>query len=166
VGGAARGRYALSDEACGYGLDDLKELASTLGVAPAEGRRYLLSWHAPGLGGPASIARTETGVDVGDPDLAELARRTGARGGLFAWPTVRALQAEGGDGERLLMPGDAAPDLRLVVPRLSGPAVARSDGARVGPGFVLVRLEEEALRFVRFVETSLQSQELAEQSSN
>ncbi|MDH5673852.1 MAG: hypothetical protein OEZ06_16970 [Myxococcales bacterium] len=145
VAGASGGHYAHSDDACGHGLDDLKQLASDLGEAEGESR-WLLSWQAPGQGGSQAVARTEDGQDLGSADLAELARRIGAPGGLFAWPEVRVLRPAVGDGEREVRDDSAARDLRLVVPRLGGVAVGRSDGTRAMPGFVLLELAEGAMR--------------------
>jgi hypothetical protein len=145
IAGASFGRYAIEPRACGFGLDDLKARASALG-APAEGeRRWLLAWEAPGAGGPFAVARTATGLDTGSGDLAELARRVGAHGGLFAWPDVRVLRPAGHDGAREVPAGTSAPDLELVVPRLAGPAHERDDGTRVLPGFVVLRLDASGL---------------------
>ncbi|MGD8860728.1 MAG: hypothetical protein PVI30_12020 [Myxococcales bacterium] len=166
VAGAAGGRYAAGPEACGHTLEDLKGLAADLGPAPADGRRYLLAWNAPGLGGAAAVARTDTGVDVGSADLAELARRVGAPGGLFAWPRVQALRPAASAGARPLSPGEAAADLRMVVPRLGAPAVERADGSRLPPGFALVSLDEHGLGLSKFVAITKRNQGLAEQSSD
>lgn len=145
VAGASSGHYALEDRACGFGLDDLKRRASALGAASTGERRWLLAWEAPGLGGALSIARSDTGSDAGSADLAELARRVGAPGGLFAWPEVQVGRARAGDGTRVVPVGVPAPDLRIVVPRLTGAATERADGSRVMAGFALVRLEPGGL---------------------
>jgi hypothetical protein len=145
VAGAPGGRYSRADDACGFGLEHLKQLTEDLGAKAAKSRRWLLAWHAPGGGGPLGVARTVDGVDVGDPDLAELARRIGAAGGLFAWPQVQAALPRGGAGKRTLAPGEASADLRLVVPRVAGQVVTRSDGSRAASGYALLRLAADGL---------------------
>lgn len=148
VAGAPNGSYALDDECCGYGLADLKERAGRLGE-PGDGeRRWLLAWGAPGGGGPQAVARDDNGLDLGLADLAELARRVGAAGGLFAWPAVQLGSARDSAGSRALAPGEAAADLRLVVPRLWGPPVARGDGSSAGPSFALLELREAGMALV------------------
>ncbi len=144
VAGAEDGRYALDAHACGYDLGDLKRLSSEL--TDKGSRRWLIAWQAPGLGGPHDVARTQHGVDTGSRSLAQLATRIGAPGGIFAWPHVALLRPSMGAGARLATAGVAAPDLRIVVPRLSGPALERSDGSRVLPGFALLRLDAAGLR--------------------
>lgn len=145
IAGASDGRYALEASACGYGLRDLKARASALGDAPPGERRWLVAWEAPGEGGVLSVARTHAGIDAGSADLAELARRVGAGGGVFAWPEVQLLRPSAGSGTRRVPLGVAAADLRIVVPRLAGPAQERSDGTRVLPGFALLRLDAAGL---------------------
>jgi hypothetical protein len=145
IAGASDGRYALDARSCGHRLDDLKERASALGPLPAGERRWLVAWEAPGEGGPLSIARTHTGIDTGSADLAELARRIGAGGGVFAWPEVQVARPSAGDGARSVPFGLGARDLRVVVPRLTGPAQERSDGTRILPGFAVLRLDADGL---------------------
>lgn len=145
VAGASNGHYAIEPRACGYGLDDLKARASALGTASPGEHRWLVAWEAPGEGGPLSVARAQSGIDAGSVDLAELARRIGAGGGVFAWPEVQLLRSSAGDGTRVVPAGMGAMDLRIVVPRLAGPAQERSDGTRVLPGFALLRFDASGL---------------------
>jgi hypothetical protein len=147
VAGALDGHYALDDGSCGYASSDLDALADALPKERA--RRWLIAWEAPSGGGEAAVSRTEQGLDVGSEALAELGREIGAEGGLFAWPHVQVLRpSAGGDHRRVAIGGAAEPDLRLVVPRLSGPPMERSDGSRVAPGFALLELGAKGLRVV------------------
>lgn len=146
VAGSFDGRYALGPSACGHGLDDLKRLASALGPSGGDaGRRWLVAWEAPGGGGPLAVARTDTGIDTGAADLAELSERVGAPGGLFAWPAVQALRPRAADGTRSVPFGTASDDLRVVLPRLTGPALERSDGSLVPAGFAIARFAADGL---------------------
>jgi hypothetical protein len=147
VAGAAEGRYALEPRACGYGLSDLKRVASELVGAPRS-RRWLLAWQAPGGGGAQSVARTDLGVDVGSQSLAELGTRIGARGGIFGWPHVQLLRPSAALGARRVGVGEAAADLQIVVPRLAGPAMERADGSHVLPGFAVLRLDSDGLQLL------------------
>jgi hypothetical protein len=147
VAGALDGRYALDDGSCGYASSDLDALADALPDGPA--RRWLIAWEAPSGGGEAAVSRTADGLNVGSGPLAELGREIGAAGGLFAWPHVQVLRPSAGrDHRRVAIGGPAERDLRLVVPRLSGPPMERSDGSRVAPGFALLELGTEGLRVV------------------
>lgn len=146
LAGAAHGRYAIDESACGHALDDVKALASALGARPASERRFLLAWEAPGQGGAFAVARDVRGVDTGDADLAELARRIGAPGGLFAWPHVRAGEPAAQGGAVLIAAGQLAADFQLVVPRIAGPPLALSSGAQLPPGAALLTLDEAGLR--------------------
>ncbi len=120
--GAADGRYALGDEACGYGDADVEALRETL-----EGRdrpRMWLSWNAP-----ANVADLGfEGVHVGDPRL-DL-----ATGGLFAFPatTSGTNAAEGLEHA-------------VSVPRWGG-FNERYDGTPVAPGVLEVQVRDEGLR--------------------
>ncbi|MFI5305821.1 MAG: hypothetical protein ACHQ53_00635 [Polyangiales bacterium] len=143
VAGALDGRYAVEERACGYALEDLKRLAKE--VAGGPGRRWLIGWEAPGLGGVSSVSRTDQGVDVGSPALAQLGMRLGAPGGLFAWPHVQAGRPTSTGGNSRLAAGEPAKDFQLVVPRLSGPAVERADGSMLPSGFALLRLDSSGL---------------------
>jgi hypothetical protein len=112
--GAALGRYALDEQACGLAPDDFSSIQAALAAEPAR-RTYLLSWHAAsgfgvsdGFGGAS---------DLGSPDLMALGRALGASGGLFAFPEPS---------------GKAASDARAwVVPRLGPPGTQSGDGARL-----------------------------------
>jgi hypothetical protein len=145
VGGALEGRYALRADACGYGAADLDALA---GAPSRGGRRWLLAWQAPTGDGEFAVTHSDEGLDLGSAPLAELARKLGARGGLFAWPEVQVLRPSAAGGHLRAALGVPYPDLQLVVPRLAGPAMERSDGSRVGPGFALLRLEAKGLSLV------------------
>jgi hypothetical protein len=146
LSGAAHGRYAIDEAACGHALDDVKALAAALGARPQKERRFLLAWEAPGQGGSFAVARDSRGVDTGDPDLAELARRIEAPGGLFAWPHVRAGEPAAQGGAARIGSGQAAEDLQLVVPRIAGPALALSSGGALLPSAALLTLDTAGLR--------------------
>jgi hypothetical protein len=147
VAGAADGHYATDAQACGYGLQDLKNMASELGDR-RESRRWLLAWQAPSSTGPFGVARDQSGVELGSATLAELAKRIAAPGGIFAWPHAQLLRPSAAGGTRSLGPDSPANDLQIVVPRLTGAAMERSDGSRVLPGFALLRLDTEGLRWL------------------
>lgn len=146
LAGAAHGRYAIDETACGHALDDVKAIAAALGPKPQGERRFLIAWEAPGQGGAFAVARDARGVDTGDADLAELARRIAAPGGLFAWPHVRAAEPAAQGGSTRLAAGQAAEDFQLVVPRIAGPPVVRSSGASLTAGAALLTLDEAGLR--------------------
>jgi hypothetical protein len=146
VAGAAHGRYSIDEAACGHALDDVKALASALGARPPNERRFLLAWEAPGRGGAFAVARDVRGVDTGDADLAELARRIDAPGGLFAWPHVRAGEPAAQGGAAPIASGQLAADLQLVVPRIAGPALELSSGAALPAGAALLTLDQAGLR--------------------
>jgi len=155
VAGAAHGRYALDENACGHALEDIKTLAGALGAAPKDERRFMVSWEAPGQGGALAVARDVRGVDTGDADLAELARRIGAPGGLFAWPHVRAGEASAQAGTTRLAHGQAARDLQLVVPRIAGPSLTLSSGGQLASGAALLTLDDAGLRIDSLLPTPL-----------
>ena len=152
VAGSQNGRGTLSDEGCGFGVADLKRMVAGLGPAQ-QVQRYLLAWETPGRGGSLSAGRTHLGVDVGSGHLEEFSLRVGARGGLFAFPHVQLLRPRTAVGDAALALGAAHPQARVVVPRVSGPAMERSDGTRVLPGFALVRLDASGLALEREVAT-------------
>lgn len=129
VAGTYEGRQALGKDGCGYAESDLDERLERL-RATAKTRSWLLAWEAPGHAA-----------------LAVFAGRTGARGGLFAWPYRDLMRPRGADG-RKLAPGEVAEDLQLVVPRWSGPAMQRPDGSRVTAGFALIELSPAGLRLL------------------
>lgn len=145
VAGAAEGSYALSGDCCGFGLDDVKRVAGDLGDARGQ-RRWLVAWYAPATAGAFGVGRAGPSLDLGSPILRELGRRIDAPGGIFAFPHEQALRPSAGQGARALGLDAAAPDLQLVVPRISGVAVERSDGSRVPPGFALLGFDDEGMR--------------------
>lgn len=126
LSGAEDGRYARVDGACGFGAEDLQELAEDLG--DTELPRWLVSWTAPAGQGAAAIGRGDDGVEAGSSAVAEFMERIGARGGVFAWPDANAGAPASSAG--LPLDGPAA-DLRIVVPPAAGPTVERPDGTRV-----------------------------------
>jgi hypothetical protein len=133
----------LSADACGYAESDLRDVAASLDGAKS--RRWLLAWEAPASPGRFAVARTEAGADLGSVPLANLGQRIGAAGGIFAWPHVQALRASASAGAHRPSPGIPSSDLQIVVPRLSGAALERSDGSRVAPGFALLKLGDDGL---------------------
>jgi hypothetical protein len=146
ISGAASGAYALDSTSCGYGLSDLKQVASDLDEQGA-GRRWLLAWQAPSSPDGEGVTRTSTGLDLGSPTLAELAKRVGAPGGIFAWPHTQALRPRSATHHGL---GADAPaeDLRLVVPRIGGAPLERDDGSHVAAGFALLQLGPAGLQLL------------------
>lgn len=150
VAGADDGKYALNLDSCGFSLRDLQGLAGDL-TAPSA-NRYLLAWQAPGRGGQRAVGRGIGGLDLGSGSLAELAARTATPGGLFAWPTVRVDEPVVDGGKQLAGPGEPAKDLRVVVPRLTGPALVRADGSRVPAGFDMLALDARGLAYLGRVE--------------
>ncbi len=122
IAGAPGGRYARTDDACGFSADDLEARADRLDN-PAQGeRRYLVAWAAP-TGG---IAEGIGGADAGSPALAELIEAISASGGLYAWPREAAGRVVG-----------TSPERSEVLRRIAGPAAVRGDGERPpsGPAF-------------------------------
>jgi hypothetical protein len=108
---APDGRYAIDDDGCGFGADDLTRFERELGP-PREGiSRHLVSWAGPSGAGLA-------GVDGGSELVARYARRTGARTTTFAWPR------------------ESAP----IVP-IAGPWPYAADGVRRRPGPTLLDLD-------------------------
>jgi hypothetical protein len=144
VAGAAQGRYARDASACGFGDQDLDQIASQIG-SKDDTRRWLLSWQAPAGGGALSVGKTSRGLQTGDSLLARFAQRVGARGGLFAWPDGQVMRPRAHRESLPLPPGVIADDLRMVVPRLIGPFIERDDGTRVPPGFALVILTKAGM---------------------
>jgi hypothetical protein len=135
VSGAPFGRYAVDEQACGFGARDLaviqEELSALRGASA--GRVWLLSWHAPaGLGITAGYA----GSELGSPDLKALALALGARGGLFAYPETHAGESRGSASEQ------SGEQLAHVVPRLGRVGVERADGSRVGSSVLTLLLSE------------------------
>lgn len=147
VAGAPDGHYALSAEACGYAESDLDDVSAAVSESP-KSRRWLLAWAAPASPGRFAVARTEAGPDLGSPALAKLGERIGAPGGIFAWPHVQAGRASASAGAHRPSEGLPIPDLQLVVPRISGPALERSDGSRLAPGFASLKLGDDGMRLM------------------
>jgi hypothetical protein len=133
VPGAARGRYAIDDDACGFSeadLDDVKDVFAKAG----SGRVWLLSWAAPaGFG----VSRGAAGLEAGSSELKSLADAIGARGGLFAYPEVQSGQTSG---------GPRRDSLALVVRRLGRTGAVHGDGAHVPRGLSVLSLSEAGLR--------------------
>lgn len=146
VAGSANGRYALDGDCCGYTVADLQARARAL--PEPQGPRYLVAWQAPGRGGALAVGRSATGLDLGSDALSEMALRVAAPGGLFAWPANRVDEPVVGDGAEAAVRGVAAPDLRVVVPRLTGPALRTDQGGRVPAGFIMVALGPEGMRYL------------------
>ncbi|MCG8554336.1 MAG: hypothetical protein MJD61_03475 [Proteobacteria bacterium] len=145
VAGAVAGRYALHDEACGASARDLAAITARLGFPEPKERRWLLAWQAPSGAGRFAVAATERGLNAGSSALASLSAAIGARGGLFAWPHHQVGRPAAGAGEQRPDPGQAASDLRVVVPRIAGASMVRDDGTRLAPGFLVLRLDSEGL---------------------
>ena len=119
VSGAPGGRYARTDQACGWSAEDLDERAAVLGSGEGK-QRALLAWAAPsGFG-----LRGLTGLDPGDAELARFAERVGASTGVFAFP-----QESGSN------------DHAVIARPLVGPAIELADGTRLRPGPVTVSLQ-------------------------
>jgi hypothetical protein len=137
VAGAEQGRYAVNEEACGFGRKDLEAAAKELGPTKGSERRWLISWQAPAAQGPLpSAARSEAGMELGSTSLGRFGERIGAIGALCAWPAGR--QETSPDG----------PLTARLVPRLFGPLLERPDSSRVAPGFLLIELDDQGLRVV------------------
>jgi hypothetical protein len=138
VAGAEQGRYAVADDACGFADRDLAAIEKTLGAPGPNEHRWLLSWQA--AAGQAHLpagAMTDTGLDLGSPNLGRFAARIGALGALFAWPAGRAEHAPAG------------PVSARLVPRLFGPQLERPEGTRVEPGFLVLELDTEGLHVIQ-----------------
>lgn len=128
VPGAALGRYAMDEKACGFTLGDLEEIEQAARGGTAT-RTWLLSWHAPaGFGVSDGFGH----VDVGSPDLRGLALSLAMKGGIYAYP-------EGQAGQAVLQP------FALVVPRLGELGTLANDGSRMPSGFARLRLGPEGL---------------------
>jgi hypothetical protein len=124
VSGAREGRYARTDQSCGYGREDVTRIAARLeGTDP--GSRIVVGWEAPEFGG-----RSAPGI----------VQELGAAAGLFAWPV--------GPPWELGEPAAAQPEPALVssVPRLGGAASESVQGARIAAGFQLFQLEAGQLK--------------------
>lgn len=129
--GAAKGRYARDEQSCGFEQADLDALEEELGADKA--RTWLLSWNAPAGWG---ITQAEDRTDLGSAELASLAKEIGARGGIFAYPEVQAMQT----GQSPKGPG-----LALVVPRLGRTGTPRGDGGRLPAAVTTLLVTAEGL---------------------
>ncbi len=125
VAGAPEGRYARTDEACGYRAADLVARAETLGHRPSHVTRAVLAWASPAGG----IAPGLEGADAGDPALARFVESVGATSGVFAWPREAAGRPLDTDDARF-----------FIVRRIAGPAAVRADGTRALPAVTRFRL--------------------------
>jgi len=143
VAGALDGRDALAEDSCGYAEADLKDLAGS--ARNQKGPKWLLAWQAPARragSGPACLACTEQGIDLGSGALAHLAEAVGASGGIYAWPHVQAMRpirAATPPQTQPTVPGATA-ITGVIVPSVVGPALERSDGSHVPAGFALLRV--------------------------
>jgi hypothetical protein len=144
VAGADDGRYAFDNDACGFGKADLESRVSLLGSGHKE-RRWLVSWETPGRGGKHSPAVTSGGIDVGSAALARFAEQTNVRGGVFGWPFVQVFRPWGSRGEGRSVFDEPLGDLRVVVPRIAGPAMERDDGSRQMPGFTMLLFSADGI---------------------
>lgn len=126
VAGAALGRYARDDQACGFSEDDLTQIGQALRAGGPE-RPWLLSWHAPAGRG---VATGDGGIDVGSPELAAAFEVAGA---ISAFPEVAAARPSR-DGHA------------CVVRRLARTGTLRGDGSRLGAGLTLLTLSDGLVR--------------------
>lgn len=127
LAGAPKGRYAISNDACGFGQDDVDAIAGALDDPDTP--RYLLSWAAPA---GSKLAVGQAAVDAGAPLVAALAERIGAEGAIVGWPDEHA-------GDTWTTPFGA------VAPPLGGAWVMRRDGSRRPPGALLLDLSQDRL---------------------
>ena len=114
--GSALGRYAIDEDACGFGPSDVSELAEAL--EEEKGRTWLLSWDTPS---GWDLSSGFGGVEAGSPDLHALVSQRGLYGGLSAYP-------EGQAGA--VRVDEKTPGLRAVVPRLGPSGSNRADRSR------------------------------------
>jgi hypothetical protein len=140
LAGAPAGRYAVADDACGFGPEDLERRAEALGEPPDGRRRWLVSWATPAVPG---LADGFGGAEAADSGLAAFMKRVGATGGLFAWPRTAAGRAVTGSGAAAAGPTD---DLRVVLPPASGVTSERPDGRRIPPGVTRLELGSKGLQ--------------------
>lgn len=121
VPGAPEGRYALDEDRCGFGDDDVDAWEQ------GEAARVLVSWAAP-----TGVPGLE-GAESGSALVARIAERTGAEGAVFAWP----YEAAGMHGTE---------PLRIGVRPLSGPLRVAASGAPVPSGPTVLALSEEGVQ--------------------
>lgn len=143
VSGAPQGRYATDESRCGVSADDFEGVEDAL----PEGRRWLVSWAAPTGQGPASVSRGFGDVEAGSAPMAQLARALDAKGGIFGFPTTRALSPATSTGEPLA-PGQAHAGTRVVVARIAGESDSLHDGARLLPRAALLELSPAGLAYI------------------
>ena len=94
LSGAPEGRYARTDDACGFGSDDLDALGDSV---PDTGPRYLISWASPA----SDLALGFDGVQAGEPSLSEFIAGAHLLGSVSAWPAFRAGAVMSGQGGQL-----------------------------------------------------------------
>lgn len=121
LSGAADGRYARSDDACGFANADLEELA---GAVPDSGPRYLVSWTAPASELTLGFDR----VQAGDPELARWVEAQGLSGSIAAWPALAGGRVRGGEGGQL----------SAVAPALGAPRARDAEGAVLSDGALVL----------------------------
>jgi hypothetical protein len=100
------------EQGCGYDRRDLERLARRIRALPQP--RVLLSHGPPRGAGETAIDRAFGGVNIGDPELAELSRRASIRFGLFAHVHESAGRATTIDG-RVVREGEWSDSLLLNV---------------------------------------------------
>lgn len=149
VAGAFDGRDGLADDSCGYAENDLRDLVTS--ARSHKGRKWLVAWQAPTnhrRAGRACLACTDQGIDLGSGALARFEEAAGASGGIYAWPHVQALRPIRTPAPLQSASVDTREIAGLVVPRLIGPALERSDGSYVPAGFVLLKLANNRLEIL------------------
>jgi hypothetical protein len=129
VAGSAFGRYALDEQGCGFGADDLEDIQAAASEYEGSARTWLLSWQAPAGHG---VSEGRAGTELGSPDLRAMATALLAKGGLFAYPEVQAGRAR-------------TSPLALVLPRLGSLGSQRADGSRLPPQVAVLILDTAGL---------------------
>ena len=142
VSGAPDGRYALGENRCGYGANDIKRLAESLDDEPSSAR-YWLSWASPRGDGEYAPDLGFGGIHVGDERLQELSQNMGIQGGLVAWPTTQAGRISTVNGQESAA-NQTSHDLFATVIHL-GEEIERWDGTRAPSGFLWVKINDEGL---------------------
>lgn len=131
--GAALGRYALDESACGFTTDDVSALQKALEEGGEAGRKWLVAWNAPAGWG---LSTGYGNAEIGSTDLARLAQDLGVRGGVFAYPESQAGETSKGPAEQ---------GFALVVPRLGRSGAQRASGGRVPSSVARLILDAEGL---------------------
>lgn len=124
VAGAPDGRYAIADDACGVGPQDLRPADPPPSADAAH--RLLVSWAAP-------RAQGLLGAPAGWPALAAYADALGVDHHLFAWP--RLVHGSGP------APADEPSEVSTVLRPLVGAGVERADGRWAPPGVTVLRVD-------------------------